>query len=876
MNNVLTYMKRIYILAAALLMTVASFAQTWPEIPSEAKPGTRWYVFGSAFTKEDVVWNLDEYARAGLGYLELTPIYGVNGEESMEIPFLSDEWMEMYKFIVEEAGKRGIVIDMAMGSGWVFGGPTTPLKEAACKLSYTDIRTGWEKCRNLDISLKDKKEMAYASLSRVMAYGGDGSITDVTPFVKDTVLKWKKAKKGVDYRIIALYNSRTLQRVKRAAPGGDGWCLDHFDRKAIRNYLSHIDSAFVSSGAPYPRCFFADSYEVFEADWTPSILEEFERRRGYRLQEHLPEFLVRQPEIMCDFRQTMGELLYENFTLQWNEWAHERGILTRNQAHGSPGNLIDIYAASDIPEIEGFGITDFGIKGLRTDPGHTRPNDSDITMLKYAASAAHVTGKKLVSCESLTWLSEHFRTSLSQIKPELDQIFSCGVNHVFFMSTPYSPKDEPWPGWKFYATTDISPTNSIWRDIPYLIKYIERTQTFLQAGEPDADFLIYLPMKDLYSVHFTDNDPLAVMYSIHIMGMVAPDFIKSVLAIDRAGYDGDYISDNLLLGTSFRDGRLVTPGGTPYKALILPNKLPLPEEVQIHIAELRKQGAVILRDTDVSGIAATACPEEMKSIHGLRYVRRKDRDSWHYFICNLTPEDFCGPVSLSVPFLDAVFYDPMTGEVSKAQVSNGKVMLNLRSGESIILKTSGSTLPPGLKESVIEKDGARKVLDGKWTLSFIESAPKVDRTFSLDSLYTWERLGDRAAAVTMGTGSYVTSISLSPEEAATRWVIELGDVRESARVYVNGEYIGCAWAVPFRLDCGKSLKAGTNEIRIDVTNLPANRIADMDRRGVHWRKFKDINMVDINYEPSDYSSWEPVPSGLNSQVFLVRQVPVSK
>ncbi len=868
-------MKRFITLAATVLMAVTGLAQTWPVMPHEAKPGVRWYVPGSAFTREDVVWNLDEYARAGLGYLELTPIYGVEGNESNEIPFLSKEWMDMYRFIVGEAGKRGIVIDMAMGSGWVFGGPTTPLYEAACKLSYTDIHAGWKECRALDVSLPDKQEMSYAALSRVMAYGTDGSITDVTPFVKGSVLGWRKSKRGVGYRVIALYDSRTLQRVKRAAPGGEGWAVDLFDRTAVRHYLSHIDSAFVSSGAPYPRCFFADSYEVFDADWTPSVLEEFEKRRGYRLQDRLPEFLVRKPEIMQDFRRTLGELLYENFTVQWNGWAHERGILTRNQAHGSPGNLIDIYAASDIPEIEGFGITDFGIKGLRTDSEHTRPNDSDVSMLKYAASAAHVAGKRLASCESLTWLTEHFRTSLSQIKPELDLIFTCGVNHLFLMSTPYSPKDAPWPGWKFYASVDVSPTNTFWRDIPYLMKYIERTQTFLQAGEPDADFLIYFPMKDLYSVHHSERDPFAVMYSIHLMKHLAPDFIRSVLAIDGAGFDGDYISDALLLGTSFRDGRLVTPGGTAYKALILPNRLPLPEAVQNHIDFLRTQGAIILRDTDLSGMASAARPEEMKARYGLKYIRRRDADGWHYFICNLTPEDFRGPVSLSVPFCEAAFFNPMTGKVSKASVSAGRVSLNLRSGESIILKTSDKPLSFGLSEDLQLQDGERIMLDGPWTLSFVGSVPKVENTFILDSLRTWESLGDPAAAVTMGTGAYVTHVSLSSEEAAARWEMELGDVRESARVYVNGEYIGCAWAVPFRLDCGTSLKAGDNEICIEVTNLPANRIADMDRRGVKWRIFKDINMVDIHYKPSDYSSWEPVPSGLNSPVFLVRQVSVS-
>ncbi|MBR4756241.1 MAG: glycosyl hydrolase family 2, partial [Bacteroidales bacterium] len=801
-------------------------AQTWPVMPHEAKPGVRWYVPGSAFTREDVVWNLDEYARAGLGYLELTPIYGVEGNESQDIPFLSEEWMEMYKFIVEEAAKRGIVIDMAMGSGWVFGGPTTPLSEAACKLSYSDLRAGRKECRDLDVSLPDKKEMSYASLCRVMAYGSDGSIIDVTPFVKGSVLNWRMAKTGVEYRVIALYHSRTLQRVKRAAPGGEGWAIDPFDRTAVRHYLSHIDSAFVASGAPYPRCFFADSYEVFDADWTPSVLDEFEKRRGYRLQDRLPEFLVRKPEIMRDFRQTLGELLYENYTVQWNEWAHERGILTRNQAHGSPGNLIDIYAASDIPEIEGFGITDFGIKGLRTDPGHVRSNDSDVSMLKYAASAAHVAGKRLVSCESLTWLTEHFRTSLSQMKPELDLAFTCGVNHVFLMSTPYSPRDVPWPGWKFYATVDISPTNSLWRDIPYLTQYIERTQTFLQMGDPDADFLIYLPMKDLYSIHYKETDPLAVMYSIHLMKILAPDFIKSVLAIDEAGFDGDYISDALLLGTSFRDGRLFTPGGTSYKALILPNKLPLPEAVQSHIDALRTQGAVILRDTDTSGMAAAARPEEMKARCGLRYIRRRDADGWHYFICNLTPDDFRGAVSLSVPFCDAALFDPMTGRVSKTSVADDKVRLSLRSGESIILKASCKPLSSGLMEDLPAEAGERKALDGPWVLSFVESAPEVKGTFLLDSLRTWESLEDPAVAVTMGTGAYVTHLSLSPEEAAARWELELGDVRESARVYINGEYVGCAWAVPFRLDCGTSLKAGDNEIRIEVTNLPANRISD--------------------------------------------------
>jgi hypothetical protein len=77
--------------------------------------------------------------------------------------------------------------------------------------------------------------------------------------------------------------------------------------------------------------------------------------------------------------------------------------------------------------------------------------------------------------------------------------------------------------------------------------------------------------------------------------------------------------------------------------------------------------------------------------------------------------------------------------------------------------------------------------------------------------------------------------------------------------------------VPFVLDCQDALKAGKNTLRIEVTNLPTNRIADLDRKGVEWRKMKEINVVDINYKRTTYAGWAPVASGLNSTVKLVSQ-----
>ena len=155
----------------------------------------------------------------------------------------------------------------------------------------------------------------------------------------------------------------------------------------------------------------------------------------------------------------------------------------------------------------------------------------------------------------------------------------------------------------------------------------------------------------------------------------------------------------------------------------------------------------------------------------------------------------------------------------------------------------------------------------KWSLSFIESQPAIADTITIEGLKTWESLPNDSLKELMGTGVYETSFFLSANDVKHGdYRIDLGDVRESARVYINGMYVGCAWCVPFTLDFDDLLHEGENTIRIEVTNLPANRIAAYDRRGVKWRKFNEINVVDINYKRTTYDGWAPVPSGLNSYV----------
>jgi len=835
-------MKRLIIKKRMLLLFLAFLtphfsllicAQQWPQPTPEAKAGTRWWWLGSAVDKQNLQWNLSEYARTGIGAVEITPLYGVKGNDKNNISFLSPQWMQALKDVQDIAKPLGIEVDMNCGTGWPFGGPHISLDQAACKAIF-----------------------------------------------KDTVIDGKT--------VYSVEIGRTKQKVKRAAPGGEGWVVDHFDRDAVKHYLDRFEKAFKESGVPYPHTFFNDSYEVYKANWTPRLMEEFQKRRGYDLSQKLPELLGVVDDgnqVLCDYRETLSDLLLENFTQQWVNWAHSHGVKVRNQAHGSPANLLDLYAAVDIPEIEGFGLSEFGIKGLRTDPGKTKKNFSDVSMLKYAPSAAHVTGKPFTSSETFTWLTEHFRTSLSQMKPDLDLMFTCGVNHVYFHGSCYTPKDDPWPGWKFYASVDMSPTNSIWRDAPYLMQYIERCQSFLQWGKPDNDFLVYLPVRDMWRQRGPRNDDakwesknrrggedLLMQFDIHTMDEKAPQFIRSILTIDSLGYDCDYISDRQLEKVRIDGGMLVTEGGTRYKALIIPSGTTMDSRLQ---ALVKRLSPFVIQGENATLMAHFAQAEPMRTQLKLRTIRRQNDKGYHYFVANLTPRDIDEYTRLAIDAKSALWFDPLNGKRYAATIEDGELQVSLRSGQSMILQTfdeqqdiNGDLSVNELADTfAIEKDIP---LSGPWKLSFIEEAPRVGKTYNLPRLQTWETLGD-SASVTMGTGVYTTRLKLSKNDLkdAKACVLDLGDVRESARVYINGKLIDCLWSVPFVTGCKDALRPGVNDIRIEVTNLPANRIRNLDSKGVQWRKFNEINVVDINYKKTTYEGWELMKSGLNSEVKLI-------
>lgn len=912
-----------------ICLQIKGYTQT---ISPQAQPWTRWWWLGNAVDTAGIAYQLQALHDAGFGGVEITPIYGVNGYEKQEIPYLSNRWMQMFQFTIQKAHQLNMQVDMNNGTGWPFGGPQISLAQAASKVIFQTYELDGRKNLSEKITVKDPRQQRVAKLQTLMAFSERGEKLNLTNRVDSLgILHWQ-APSG-KWLLIAVFNGKTLQRVKRAAPGGEGWVMDHFSKTALQTYLKRFTNAFRASACPLPHSFFNDSYEVFGADWTANFFEAFQQLRGYDLRNDLPALLGignkdTIQRVMMDYRQTLADLLLHDFAKPWTAWAHQMGSTTRYQAHGSPGNWIDLYASADIPETESFGSCHFDIKGIPEDSLGMRAGQLDPRVLKFASSAAHISGKPLASSETFTWLGEHFRVSLAQCKPVLDEMWISGINHIFFHGTPYSPKHTPWPGWQFYASVNFSPYNPIWHDIAAMNAYITHTQLYLQQGEPDNDILLYWPIQDVWAMHTRDL-LLQLTIGNTSLWLDSTGFGQIAHQLIEQGYSFDYISDDFIEKTTVENGKLKTPGGY-YQVLMIPPCRFIPLHTFAHILSLIKNGGkVIFMDhfpEDVPGLLAWSSRKDSLDLlknqisnewifnqnksknidrgyaytgneintllslagvqaesmtkQGLSFIRRRTADGYIYFISNLSAHDFRGWIKLSIDAPYVWIYDPYTNKTGMAKImhdsldaTNQKkclVYLQLPSGYACILKTlSKSPTLPRPKWTYIDSLRIQIPLSHAWNLQFVQGNPTIRGVFSLQKLGSWTNLND-SARVFAGTARYQTSFQISPLQwkMAERWILNLGEVDFSAKVILNGHPVATLWAVPFTCDITSYLHPGRNTLQVEVTNLAANRIAAYDREKIHWKIFKDINVVNMRYQPFDASDWGTVPSGLIGPVYV--------
>jgi hypothetical protein len=907
----------------------------WPEIGAQQRPWAIWWWLGSAVKPADLTTLLESYRAAGLGGLNIVPIYGVKGYERDYTEFLGPAWMERLAHTVREGRRLNLGIDLSQSSGWNFGGPWIAPAHAPLKLVWQIHPVSATQPPPATIAQRDEVDGQPCPLVALMAYPatGTGPALDLAgKLAADGRLRWQPPAGEGEWQLVALFQSKIKGAVvERAGPGGAGHMANPFSRAAIQSHVRPFEAAFRAAPEARPRAFYHDSYEYHHTTWAPDFLAQFQRRRGYDLRTQLPALLGHGPgatvgRVRGDYRETISDLHLEDYIEPWTQWARQAGRQTRNQAHGAPANLLDVYAAADIPETETFHSSRFPIPGLRNDAyTFDRPHPA---MIRFASSAAHIAGRALVSAEACTWLEEHFKETLALAKPEADQLFLNGINHLFYHGIPASPPAAEWPGWLFYASTNFGPSGGVWRELPAFNDYIARCQSILQGGRPDNDVLLYYPAHDLWqrpaglSPRFGD---LILPTQVHHIDkwLLGTPFHRAYEALAASGRSADYISDRYVERTGENAGRLAV-GSQDYAALVVPTCEFMPPATLRRMLDLAAAGATVVFDgelpRDVPGLGdlaartrelhelaarlawkETGSPSESVAVvgrgrvfktqqvaalldrlrvprepvvdQGVRFIRRRHDAGHHYFLASLGDHRLDGWTPLGVDAQSAVVMDPLTGRTGVAPLMRDatgatRVYLQLEPGQSLILRTLESAAAEGPRWKNFRAAGAPTALAGEWQVAFIAGGPVLPRPHATAQLVSWTQFPDEETQRFAGTARYRLRFEL-PATPAEEWELDLGVVFETARVRINGHDAGGAFSLPMRLRVGTWLKPGANDLEIEVTNTGANRIRDLDRRGVNWKKFHDINYVSIRYGRFNAASWPLAEAGLIGPVRLL-------
>jgi hypothetical protein len=908
----------------------------WPAITSSARPWAIWWWPGSAVEEREIEAHLARYAAAGLGGVHVVPIYGVRGAEDRALPFLSPRWLDHLRFTVRAARARGLGVDLSTGTGWPFGGPPVPAADGSRRASVTRLVPGPD--GRLDQPVQAAGDPG-ASLRALMAHPPQGPPLDLTARVNGSTGRLDWVAPAAGWELFALHDAPTGMKVKRAAPGGEGLVVDQLSPGALPRYLGWFDRAFAAGGPPGVRAFTSDSFEDMRSDFTTDFLAAFAARRGYDLRGHLPALAGRGDgevagRVRADYRETVSDLLLERFVQPWVTWSHAQGSRSRNQAHGSPANLLDLYAAADIPETEAFGPSHFPIPGLHTEP-NLPPHfgKPDTLFSKLASSAAHLAGRPLVSAESATWLGEHFQVAPSQVKPELDRLFLAGVNHVFLHGVTYSPADAPWPGWLFYASTDFGPESGFARAMPALSDYVARTQALLQATLPDRDLLLYFPMHDLWQspaggsggdagprlLHLTAHDVGRWLHQHPSgLGRVAGDLLARGVMFDfvsdrlLAQIDGAAAGTTILvpgarlmpLPTWDRLRRLAEAGATVLFAGNLPQDVPGLGGLDARRSRLRAdlaalgpgdavagatgvrrwqlgRGRFLLAPDARSALAAAGVRREPVADLGLSVLRQRasgsDAGGHLYFLANLGSRPFEGWAPLATPAAAAVVMDALSGQRGLGELrpatgagAGPELFLQLAPGASLLVRTLAR---PARAEAPRWRwprpTGELVPLPGPWQVTFLRGGPTLPGPVRADGPAPWTTLADPALRAFSGTAVYRTEVTL-PDPPAGGALLELAAVHAVAAVRVNGHEAGLLWSLPFRIDVARHLRPGRNVLELEVSSLPANRVAALARAGAPRVRYHDIDFVDIRYRPFDPGGWSPLPSGIAGPAQLRR------
>lgn len=865
-------------------------------------PFVRWWWNGDKVEAKELIRELHLLKEAGIGGVEINPISFPSSGDDLGIKsltWLSDEWISMLQVTFGEAEKLGMTCDLIVGSGWPFGSETLERDERAQvvminaekiegPLDYEISQYHISSTVNPGVT-EPYPGRTYEILSLKLVPDPMNSleqVIDLSAQRKDEIIRVKVPEgKHVLY---ALVKVDSFASVINGAPGAAGPILNHMDKAAVKKYLDHMSDTIQQKTGPlsgHLRAFFTDSMELEGCNWTDDLAEEFKKRRGYELMPYLPftmfkvgrlgavvdgnygvsktpEFAEVIKRVRFDFELTKAELLHERFTETYLQWCRDQKVKSRAQAYGRGFFPLESSLGYDIPEGESWTTN-----WLRHRIGEEMSDEDyrrgrGYTMIdKYVSSAAHLTGKRVVSCEEMTNTYLVFNTTLELLKIGSDQSLMSGITHSIWHGFNYSPPDAPFPGWVQYGSY-YNENNNWWPYFKYLNRYKARISSLLQQADMFTDMAILPANYDLWGEMGVQTDPFPEKLNVPYTSIIWE-------SINKTGGAADYVTEIIINDSEIKKGQLcygpkkygtlflaeitsmnpetlgklhefVSGGGRifciekyPEKSLGLLNYQQRDEEVRNWVKKLQSfpDRFILIRKPEdnrflewYQGIMTQySLPHYLTIENPDRFVmqtryRGDDRSEIFFFANAHMHKGHHTRVTFANEITRGKYgwvWDAETGDSSRIDLPENSLELELGPAESRLIIFNKEK--KGAKWTPAPENGTNsRLLNDDWEVELHHSRENWVKTIRMEEL---KDLKDTEFVNFTGTAVYRRRIDAGTVKPA---FLNLGKVWGVSELFVNGKSCGMKWYGNRIFSIAEHLQEGSNDIEIRVITTMGN------------------------------------------------------
>jgi hypothetical protein len=607
------------LLASTLLFSAAipaahsdSLSQNFATPPAAARPWVYWFWLNGNVTKTGITADLEAMKRVGIGGVLIMEVD--QGTPPGPVAFGGPEWRTLFRFVCSEAQRLGLQVNMNNDAGWCgSGGPWITPALSMQKLVWTE--TTVQGPQHIEQTLPQPEAVAgyYADVAVLaMPTPADDSYripdlenksgSSTAPFPQEELpppaaIPAVPASQTTDLAKVVDMTSRcqdgkliwdvppgkwTLLRLGHTSTGtenhpapvsGLGLESDKLSRAATKAQFDGLIAKLIADNRPLVgRSLVSthiDSWETGSQDWTPTFREDFRRLRGYDPLPYLPVMTGRAVQnldvsgrFLWDVRQTISELLLQNYATEMRTLAHQHGLRLSIEGYTAPTDDLAYGGVADEPMAEFW----------------SSPMYSSADTVPLMSSAAHTYGKPILGAEAFTaGGDERWLLSPASVKSIGDWAFCEGVNRFVIHRYAMQPFANARPGVSMgpYGL-HYERTQTWWEQSKPWHRYLARCQYLLRQGQFVADVCYLEP----------EGSP---------RHFIAPPATRSGDPKNRPGYNFDSCSPEVVLTRmSVKNGRLTLPDGMNYRLLVLPDAQTMTPKLLTRIATLVQSGATIV------------------------------------------------------------------------------------------------------------------------------------------------------------------------------------------------------------------------------------------------------------------------------------------